>query len=440
MARASDQQDLKRWVEYLWVAFKLGQFWDHDSCQSVDWEGYFSCHAHNGRIQDEWLYQKLPLTRKRFRQKWLLFHVQICPHCSVLFGLGLDGKRGMRRFVCASLDGLPENVSFLDIDWCQPCHRLPRPGGLYCKDHEPRHEDHIDPLTCICAHRRTEAGDLQYRLCTRENEGDEHQSTGCLGVHEWVPAEEVNGALRHLYETGRLPTKKEKGINGGTFQRTVRQKVGSTPNAAHGIPCLEFQESDAGPCAIDKTTQGSSSVCKKYQRRRLGGIIAAVTGCRIILDFREHHGGEGASDTYLLLGDCMKTILDSIAEGGPGRIPDVIFNDNGCTLRQYAINVVRAARTYVTRAMAKLHYMIDIWHVSNHSACLVDPASRAILDPRHTDNAAKRAAVNTEACEQVFSFVDQVTYVAFQMGPGMFHTYAYLLFDLENEKTERRRS
>ena len=131
--------------------------------------------------------------------------------------------------------------------------------------------------------------------------------------------------------------------------------------------------------------------------------------------------------------------MESTALNGPGKIPDVIFMDNACALRNFARNPRRATRTAVTRMLATLHYMLDIWHVSNHHACLANAADAAELDPRLAGNTALRQAVNTEACEQAFSFIDRVTYVSYCMGPGLFHLYGYLIMDMENTKTVRRR-
>ena len=125
--------------------------------------------------------------------------------------------------------------------------------------------------------------------------------------------------------------------------------------------------------------------------------------------------------------------------GGPGKLPDVVFMDNACTLRKYARNLRRATRTRITEVLAKLRYMLDIWHVSNHHACLVAPEEAAELDPRLPANDHLRRAVNTEACEQAFSFLDRVTYVSYCMGPGLFHLYGYLIMDMENSATVQRR-
>ena len=188
---------------------------------------------------------------------------------------------------------------------------------------------------------------------------------------------------------------------------------------------------DRGSCGIDKW---QAEVTPKHHRCRTGGMLAAVSGCRVILDWREHFGGESTGEVYQLLADCMH----KLSEDDAAREPAVIFMDNACALKKFAQNPRRAARTSCTTALSKLHYMIDAWHVANHHACLAGPEG-PLLDPRSEINREFKGAVNTEACEQAFSFVDRLTYVAFTMGPGLFHVYNYVLMDRENGKLVRRR-
>ena len=90
--------------------------------------------------------------------------------------------------------------------------------------------------------------------------------------------------------------------------------------------------------------------------------------------------------------------------------------------------------------MSSFHYMLDLWHARDHSACPKNPADAAVLDPRHEKKRAIWEAVNTEACEQAFSFIDRVTYVSYAMAPGLFHVYGYLIMDMENTKVVKRRA
>ena len=135
----------------------------------------------------------------------------------------------------------------------------------------------------------------------------------------------------------------------------------------------------------------------------------------------------------------MDDITQSVAAGGPGRVPDAIFFDNACALAKYARNPRRPNKSALAVAISQLRFVLDIWHVTNHRACLQDPAAAQELDIRLPANAAIRAAVNTDACEQSFSFLDRISYVAFGMGPGRFHCFTYLLMDLENKKVMQNR-
>ena len=72
--------------------------------------------------------------------------------------------------------------------------------------------------------------------------------------------------------------------------------------------------------------------------------------------------------------------------------------------------------------------------MQNHTRCLQNPEDANGLDPRSPANADVRAQVDTEACEQAFSFLDRVTYVLQEMGPGLFHVYMYLILDMENAR------
>ena len=413
----------------LWVTYAVSRFLSWPESAVVDWAPWI---ADNKGSADNWLFGLRDVVRKRFVTKWLLQHVSSCKHCANVFGLGLDGKRGMKRFLCAHLDGPRTYIKAFDSYICEPCPLQPLQGGLYCAAHdadadEDEGDSNVDPFVSIVAHRRSEAGILEYQVRTDEVTAPVR--------HAWVPASDVSKGVVRLYETGRLTEQKKCGVRRKVRRRAANSDQGQSDTA--GV--LSETPGDAGACGIDKASQGARQESKKWARRRLGGIIAAVSGCRVFLDWKEHQGGEGTREVYWLLGTCIEDIMESIAAGGPGKLPDLVFMDNACALRKFATNPIRALRTAVTRCMAKLRYMLDIWHACNHTACLVDPKEAAILDPRLPINKWWRENVNTEACEQAFSFVDRITYVGLSMKPGLFHTYLYLIMDMENEKIVRGR-
>ena len=379
---------------------------------------------------DEWLWDLLPSVRERFQHKWLVDHVASCKLCSACFGYGLDGKRGMKRFVCACLDKgsvfVPEIDAFLSV----PCGKKPLRGSLYCfEDDESSEDSDVDLGGKILEHRRSQNGTVEYLV--HWNVGEEYD--GSMGrARQWLGASDIGKPLVRKYEKDRLD------VNTKTSKKKRRKPTVLDSGIIDKSHVLFEHDCDRGACGIDKAAAQSS--VQKWRRRQLGGIIAAVSGCRVFLDWAEHHGGEGTSEVYMLLARSVEVIERSKASRGVGRLPDVVFMDNACALMAFAQNVRRAARTATTKIVARLRFMLDIWHVTNHTACLKDAERAKILDPRLPENAAVRKAVNTEACEQAFSFLDRISYVGLNMNRGSFHLYLYLLMDRENTKVCLRRS
>ena len=262
---------------------------------------------------------------------------------------------------------------------------------------------------------------MEYKLSSQTELGDVKQ--------KWHTAQDVAPSAIAAYEIARL--------SAPVRPKSKKSKKLRKANVHCEQDDLAETAEDQGACRIDKSAQGSTDR-PGHKRRQVGGIIAAVTGCRIFADWKDHHGGEGSREIYLLLAGCVEDIRQSIAGHGPGRLPDAIFMDNACALAKYARNPVRSNKTALAIAIAELRFVLDIWHASNHHACLQDPAAAQELDIRLPSNAALRHAVNTEACEQAFSFLDRVSYVTFTMGPGKYHCYTYLLMDLENKVVKNR--
>ena len=410
----------ERVVKRLWIPFELSRFLSTATAFALDWTAWHDAVAGTA---DHWLFNHRDMIREQFVDKWLLKHVAACAQCSKSFGFGLDGKRGMKRFVCAALDRTPVYSQPLSAWVHQPCTNAPRKGGLFCKEHDV---EECEPLagTVVQTHRRSEHGKIEYRLSCMDEAG--HECT------RWVPQEDVPRAALRTYALTALPEPASTSRSAKKQRRSTVDKA--TPS---DMDILSEHQEDQGACKIDKS---AADLPKKWARRRIGGIIAAVSGCRVFLDWQEHHGGEGLGEVYHLLAKCINGIQEGKERDGVGRLPDVVFYDNACALQRFARNPLRAHSNSVTETISKLHYMIDHWHVTNHRACLQNPADAESLDPRSTFNRIFRTVVDTEACEQAFSFLDRVSYVGLNMGPGMFHAYIYLIMDRENEKVVRRRS
>ncbi len=93
-------------------------------------------------------------------------------------------------------------------------------------------------------------------------------------------------------------------------------------------------------------------------------------------------GGEGLSDIYVALADVLAELIPN------GRAPLGAFYDNAnnaCAFRSFVRNTKRASLSPVAAHMAKMKYLLDIWHRWNHlwaaNACLKDPSVAEEIDP-----------------------------------------------------------
>ena len=118
------------------------------------------------------------------------------------------------------------------------------------------------------------------------------------------------------------------------------------------------------------------------KNRKLGGTVAAVNSCRLFLDWIEQHGGESTTLVYVLLAK----VIDFIKQHPEMSLPDVIWMDNACALRKFAQTPLCAERNELSKVLANLHYVLDVWHRSNHTACLADPEVACVIDPRNSLN------------------------------------------------------
>ena len=422
-------------MECLWFAWTLINFLPLSVSRGLEWLEYSTDDHH--QVNDDWLSQLMSTVRERFVQKWVIDHVMHCKVCSECFAVGLDGKRGMKRFLCASLEGKPRFVEEVGAHLHQGCHRKPAWCSYYCKQCDARQPASADETAGqILNHRSTADGSLEYQVLHCDIKGQELKC--------WQMSEDVAASAKRSYERDRLKVSRkdvaDADAEGGSQRKSrkrMRARVGEQVAEFAGTHALCEDANDKGACNIDKETAGSA-LPQKRRRRRLGGIIAAVSGCRIFLDWEEHQFGEGTSRVYVVLARLMANILASTAAGHGGRKPEVVFFDNACALRRFAINPKRCKQTVVTRLLRETHYMLDKFHALNHTQCLKDPAQARVLNPRHEANKQKADCIDTSACEQAFSFVDRITYVGMNMAPGRFAAYLYMIMDLE--KVVRKRT
>ena len=195
-------------------------------------------------------------------------------------------------------------------------------------------------------------------------------------------------------------------------------KAGTNAADAHSEGWLAVPEEvlTGVQCGVDK----DFSIPRA--RRASGGIITAVLSCGLLIDWLEIFKGESLQLVYALLYQVVAAFHES------GLTLHAVAYDNACKL----LHVMRAKRDDnppVTRIIALLRCLLDAFHRGNHTWCLEHLPE---VDPERPENAHIFEDVNTEACEQLNSWINGRTLPALEFPPGQFLIYWWALFDFRN--------
>ena len=79
--------------------------------------------------------------------------------------------------------------------------------------------------------------------------------------------------------------------------------------------------------------------------------------------------------------------------------------DNACALARYSRHPIRRDRTSVARQIFNLKFVLDDFHVANHTACIDSNNKQYLKDVRRAGHPVLKD-VNTQTCEQLFAWLD----------------------------------
>ncbi|CAK0858472.1 unnamed protein product, partial [Prorocentrum cordatum] len=182
------------------------------------------------------------------------------------------------------------------------------------------------------------------------------------------------------------------------------------------------QEEAIQACGVDKL-HGSNKV-----RRCTGGIVTAVTSCGMLVDWMELFRGESIE---LLYAFALRLHKDGRELGF---VIAALGYDNACKL----LSLARAKETqflpWTKSFVEEVRMVLDRFHRDNHTWCLNNMPE---VDPLRPDNAKLLDKKNTEACEQLNSWISGRTRSGLEMTRGHFQMHWWILFDAHNQWLER---
>ena len=108
-----------------------------------------------------------------------------------------------------------------------------------------------------------------------------------------------------------------------------------------------------------------------------------------------------------------------------------VIYDNACGLAMFARNAQRSDSTPTNARLAQLTYVLDRWHMRNHTACL-DPFHSHYLPEVSMYEHESLQGVNSSLNESFNAWVDRFVGMTSHMHPIVFSVFMLLAADLWN--------
>lgn len=207
------------------------------------------------------------------------------------------------------------------------------------------------------------------------------------------------------------------------------------PESAMSINCsaydIHISERDIGKlhasCInVDDATKCNTRKDKFRFYKRSAGIILAAYPCQHIRMLEEVFNSESITQVYAYL---HNHLVKCFANRIYNRDSLAIVYDDACHLKKFAMK--RNAMSEVSMYLSKADIFCDRLHFQNH----IDSWCRKNCNP---DDCNKLKHVNTEACEQIFSWMSKYAYMSRYMNRHRFFFFLLDLCDIHNYMIEKR--
>ncbi|KAK3261948.1 hypothetical protein CYMTET_29173 [Cymbomonas tetramitiformis] len=215
----------------------------------------------------------------------------------------------------------------------------------------------------------------------------------------------------------------------------ARQRVGLLDPRAQSF----LQEDGSEKVSVDcSTTKGDWSKAKQVHARfRSAGLFALVSPCGVILLVRELYGTESISQVVVILLSFFRRI---------NRVPRLIGYDDGCHLHGF-IHLAKRVQMWSGNvwwaALMTIKVFIDRFHHPNH----VDAWCKKYMSPERADILPEMRGtnpdgspwkVNTEICEQTFSWMRDYKSITSHMNEPRFKWFLLRMCWMKNMDTMDR--
>ncbi|KXJ06830.1 uncharacterized protein LOC114576501 [Exaiptasia diaphana] len=246
----------------------------------------------------------------------------------------------------------------------------------------------------------------------------------------WEPEEDVPSHLINLYKS-KIQLNiaiKETNYNGQLSRRFISvPKVTDEPEVKRQKTSVEIPK--AGVLFKEKFNINCNTEKDKGKRQRknerTAGILCGLRPCGVFVTVAELYGCESNSQVYAILHEALRKNAESF------KMLEYLVYDDACHLRKYAQNPIRSELTEQTKTLRDIEIVVDKMHMRGH----VDPWCKKHCDSRKIEELAE---VDTEVCEQSFSWLSLYKKMTRKMNQEHFMFLVLYLLHLHNVKEETK--
>ena len=161
-----------------------------------------------------------------------------------------------------------------------------------------------------------------------------------------------------------------------------------------------------------------------HKRRSTGGIVTAVLSCGLLADWIEVYRGESIELVYIFALRLHRSLQEMGTRVG------AFGYDNACKLLSLARVVAGECKPWSESFVHLPKFVLDRFHRDNHTWCLNNMPE---VDPLAPCNADLLESQNTEACEELNSWISGRTSSVLEMTRGHFEVYWWTMFKEHND-------
>jgi len=222
---------------------------------------------------------------------------------------------------------------------------------------------------------------------------------------------EITELGQHRFEL-QLQFENVHNVNFNTSEKCYMQSSG------FGIEDVKDTIVNGNDGTKGKLSCGTEKGKHKCKNHRTAGILVMERPCGVVLDVKELFGSESKSQVYAHIHNHLsKTAFSKTS---------IICYDDTCHLKKFAHNPVRSTQTAVASRIAEMEILCDRFHFKNH----IDVWCRQHCNPHTSENLQN---VNTEVCEQLFSWLSKFGSITKHMNRYRFLFLMLYVLDNHNE-------